>query len=229
MRRLILFPKLALYQPRSNMAMLLPWVVLLAAFVTGCQESPGNVVSESRNVSGFEEVELQGVGNLSIEQTGSESLMVEAEEDVLPKLRTEVVNNRLILGPKANTSLQTTQPINYKLSVKDLQTLRVSGSGDIEAESISTDKLAVTISGAGNVSMSGQADSQQIDISGVGNYQAEDLESKEVKIDISGSGSAIVNVSDELDAEVSGAGSVEYIGDPIVNQEVSGAGRVSKH
>jgi hypothetical protein len=192
-------------------------------------EEPSNVTSESRNVSGFEEVELQGVGNLSIQQTGSESLTVEAEEDVLPKIRTEVENDRLIIGPEPNTSIQTTQPINYKLAVKDLNALKVSGSGNVDAEDISTDELAVTSSGAGNVKISGEADSQEINISGSGSYQAEDLESKQVKINVLGSGSAIVNVSDELNAEVSGSGSVEYIGDPTINQYVSGAGRVSKH
>ena len=223
--------------------LILESVLVLALLLGGCTRSDGtdgqesntvtsessNVTSESRDVSGFNEVELNGIGNLSIQQTGSESLTVEAEEDVLPKLRTEVENNRLILGPKPNATIHTTEPINYKLTVKDLKALEVSGSGNADAESISTDKLAVTISGAGDAKMAGRADSQDIDISGSGDYQAGDLESKEVKIEVGGSGSAVVNVSDELNAKVSGSGSVKYIGDPTVNQDVSGAGRVSKY
>ena len=189
----------------------------------------GGVTSEARDVSGFNEVELKGVGNLSLEQTGSESLTVEAEEDVLPKIRTEVENKRLIISPERNTSINTTKPINYKLTVKDLNTLEVSGSGNVEAEDINTDELAVTIGGAGDVEIRGSADSQEIEISGSGEYKAGDLESKEATIDVRGSGLATVNVSDELEAEVSGSGSVEYIGDPTINQDVSGAGEVSKH
>ncbi len=192
-------------------------------------EGPTNVVEESRNVSGFEEVELRGVGNLSIRQTGNESLTVEAQENVLPKIGTEVVNNRLIVGPKADAPVHTTGPINYKLTVEDLNALKVSGSGNAEAEGISTDGLTVTISGAGDVKMGGEADKQEVSISGSGDYRAEGLESKEVKISIAGSGSAIVNASEELDAEISGVGSVEYVGDPTVRQDVSGVGRVSKH
>jgi hypothetical protein len=188
-----------------------------------------NVAEESRHVSGFDEVELRGAGNLSIEQTGSESLTVEAEEDVLPKLTTEVVNDRLIIGPKPGTTVRTTAPINYKLTVEALNALEVSGAGDVEAEGINTDRLAVTIGGAGNVKAGGEADKQEIDISGSGAYRAENLESKEAKIGVSGAGSAIVNASERLDATVSGAGSVEYVGDPTVKQDVSGAGRVSKY
>ena len=189
----------------------------------------GNVTSEPRDVEGFDEVELSGVGNLSIRQTGSESLSVEAEEEVLPKIRTEVVNDRLIISPEPNTCIQTTEPINYELTVKDLHALKLSGSGDVEAEGISTDKLGIDISGSGAVEISGRADSQEIDISGSGDYRAKDLESKEAKITVSGSGSAIVNVSEALDTRASGAGAVEYIGDPTVEKDVSGAGSVSKY
>ena len=188
---------------------------------------PSNVTSESREVSGFGEVELQGVGNLSIEQADNESLTIEAQTDILPKIKTDVEYNRLIIG--SNTSIHTTEPINYKLTVKDLSALEVSGAGDVDAKSISTDKLAIDISGAGDVKISGNADTQKVDISGSGDYKAEDLQSKEVKIHVGGSGSATVNVSDELDARVSGSGSVEYVGNPAVDQVVSGAGRVSKH
>jgi len=188
-----------------------------------------NVVEESRDVRGFDEVELRGAGNLSIEQTGSESLTVEAEEDVLPKLTTEVVNDRLIIGPKPGTTVCTTKPINYTLTVEALDALEVSGSGDVEAQGIKTDRLSVTIGGTGNVTIGGEADEQEIDISGSGDYRAERLDSKVVKIGVSGAGSAIVNASERLDANVSGAGSVEYVGDPTVEQDASGAGRVSKH
>jgi Putative auto-transporter adhesin, head GIN domain len=120
-------------------------------------------------------------------------------------------------------------PITYRLTVKDLSALEVLGSANVEAESIKTDSLAVTISGAGNVRMDGKADEQEINILGSGIYQAKDLQSKEVKIYVAGAGSAIVNVSEELDAEISGVGSVEYIGDPTVKQDVNGAGQVGKH
>jgi Putative auto-transporter adhesin, head GIN domain len=221
---------------------LLGGVLVLALVLGGCAQPTGtdtqepsavnsessDVTSESRDVSGFDEVELNGVGNLSIEQTGSESLTVEAEEDVLPKIRTEVEGDRLIIGPEPGSSIHTSDPINYTLTVEDLSALEVSGSGDIEAEGISTEALTVRISGTGDVEISGKADSQEIEISGSGDYRAENLESKEATVEVGGSGSAIVNVSDELEAEVSGSGSVEYTGDPAVERDVSGAGEVKK-
>ncbi len=188
----------------------------------------GDVTSESRDVSGFDEVEMIGTGNLSIHQADSEALTVEAEEDVLPKIRTEVVDNRLLIGPEPGATLNTTGPINYMLTVEDLNALKLSGAGSIDAQDISTDNLTVTISGAGAVNAAGEAESQDVYISGVGSYQAGELESRVAKVNIVGAGSAIVNVSDEFDATVSGTGSVQYTGD-TVNQNVSGDGRVSKY
>jgi hypothetical protein len=121
------------------------------------------------------------------------------------------------------------EPINYKLTVEALDTLEVSGSGDVEAEGINTDRLAVTIGGAGNVKAGGEADEQRVDISGSGVYRAENLESNEARIGVSGAGSAIVNASEKLGANVSGVGAVDYLGDPTVEQDVSGAGQVSKY
>ncbi len=191
-------------------------------------DGSASVASEPRDVNGFDEVDLNGVGSLSIRQTGSESLTVEAEEDVLPKIKTKVVDERLIIGPEPNTNIRTTKPINYELTVEDLHALGLSGSGDIDAEAINTDTLKIDVGGSGAIKTSGTADIQEIKVSGSGDYRAEDLESKQAEIDVKGSGSAIVNVSDALDAKVSGAGSVEYIGNPTVEKEVSGAGRVSE-
>jgi hypothetical protein len=189
----------------------------------------GPVKKESRNVSGFDGVELRGVGNLFIEQTGHESLTVEAEKAVIPQLTTRVVDGRLIIGPKSGTTVHTSEPITYHLTVKDLKSLEVLGTANAEATGIETESLHVTISGAGNVRMEGQADRQTVDISGTGTYLAGNLPSREVNIVVAGAGSAVVNARKQLDAQISGVGSVEYIGDPRVRQTVSGAGQVSPH
>jgi hypothetical protein len=153
---------------------------------------------------------------------------VEAEKAVIPKLTSRVVDGRLILGPQPNSAIHTTEPINYRLTVKDLRSLEVLGTANADATGIETDRLAVTISGAGNVKVGGTADEQEVNISGTGTYLAENLESREVEINVAGAGSAVVNVKEKLDAKISGVGSVEYVGNPRVQETISGAGQVNK-
>ncbi len=206
-------------------------MLLLGGFVVlGCateQRGSGTMASVTRDVSGFNEVALNGVGNLTIRQTGSESLTIEAEDNVLPEISTEVEGNRLTIETEYDMPAPT-QPINYELTVRDLSALELPVAANVDASDISTDSLDVTISGAGNMKIAGEADSQDIEISGAGDYQAEDLESEEAEIDISGSGKAVVRVSDHLHVEVSGSGSVEYIGNPTVSRDITGAGEVRR-
>jgi hypothetical protein len=207
----------------------------------------GKVTTEKRDVSDFDEVSLSGSGNLVITRTGTESLTIEAEDNVIPYLKTEVSGHRLVIGTTDNVSLQTTRPITYTLTVKALEALSLSGSGNISASGvpdlgevhvsgsgnmfisgIHTDKLTTRISGSGDVNAAGKAGSQEVRISGSGNYRAEGLESKEARLEVSGSGRAAINARDKLDARISGSGYIEYAGDPTVSQSITGSGRLRR-
>jgi hypothetical protein len=202
-------------------------VMLLAA--CSITRGSGQITSESRQVSGFSKVELSGSGELTLEQTGTESLTISAEENLLPKLTSEVSDDTLVLRSTSNAKIIPTQPIKYSLTVKDLSGLAVSGSGSVTMSKLATAALSTNISGSGAVTASGTADQQDLKISGSGRYQAEQLTSKTVKVDMSGSGVASVHASDALDLHMSGSGTLTYTGDPKqVTQQISGSGKVIK-
>jgi Putative auto-transporter adhesin, head GIN domain len=188
----------------------------------------GNSGTESRPVSGFSNVELAGSGELVIEQTGTESLTIEADDNLLPLLTSEVSGDTLLLGVKPNTTLRPRQPITYRLTVQQLTGLEISGSGNVTASKLETTRLRVEISGSGRVTPTGSATDQELEISGSGEYQAEDLVSKTLRAQISGSGNAVVSVAESIDVEISGSGSLTYEGDPRISQEISGSGKLIK-
>ena len=213
---------------RLRVALALLTVALLLAACSVTRGS-GQLASESRPVTGFTKVELSGTGELTIEKTGTESLAISAEDNLLPLLTSEVSGDTLVLGTKRNTEIVTTKPINYALTVKDLTGLTLSGSGNIRVSNLSTTRLTTKISGSGTITASGTADDQDLDVSGSGRYQADQLASKTVSAGISGSGTASVLVSDALDVRISGSGTLTYTGDPTrVTQDVSGSGKLIK-
>jgi len=202
-------------------------ILLLAA--CSITRGSGQIGNESRQVSGFSKVELNGSGELTIEQTGTESLTISAEDNLLPKLSSEVSGDTLVLRQESNAKIIPSQPIKYSVTVKDLTGVAVSGSGSVTMSKIATTALNTNISGSGSITASGTADDQSLKISGSGRYQAEQLTSKTVKVDISGSGVASVRASDVLDIQMSGSGTLTYTGDPKqVTQQVSGSGKVIK-
>lgn len=206
----------------------------------------GKVSSEERPVSGFDRVSLSGIGQLEIVVGDEESLVIEAEDNLLQYITTEVRGRELGIGVQRGISLDPTEPIRYSLTVTDLSRVQVSGSGSVFMETLETEalelavsgsgnlefadlqvqELSVNASGSGNFDLAGTAAEQKITISGSSNYYAGDLESKVVELEVSGSGEALLWVTDDLRVRISGSGDVEYYGNPNVDRDISGSGNL---
>jgi len=202
----------------------LPLLLGSCAIATGS----GNVVTESRPVAGFTAVELGGAGEVTIDQTGSESLTIEADEKFLSLLTSDISNGTLRLGTRPNAMLIEKDQITYRVTVKDLTGLTITGSGTMTMAKVSTTELQSRISGSGTITVAGTTDTQRVDISGSGGFRAGELASKAATVDISGSGSTLIQVSDSLDVRISGSGSVRYRGIPRINEHISGSGDLIK-
>jgi hypothetical protein len=198
----------------------------VGAAARAAPESGG--ATERREVSGFTGVRLTSIGDLRIEQTGTESLTIDADADVLPQLTSNVSSGILELGVAPGTTLTTSRRIVYRLTVATLDSIAVSGAGDATASNLRADRLTVEISGTGEMTLAGTVDSQAVTISGTGDYNGEDLQSATAEVTIDAAGDAVLRVSDRLDATVSGVGSVEYIGNPHVTKDVNGVGSVEQ-
>jgi hypothetical protein len=225
---------------------LMAWLLSACVMVRGS----GEVVTVQREVSSFDQVALSGVGTLHISVGTEETLKVEAEENLLPYIETQVRGGTLSIGFKDagwNVVVQPTQSIHYYLTVTDLTGLELSGAGNIEVAEIDTSELHIAASGAGNIEIekltanrittdvsgagscrinAGEVQDQNLSISGAGGYQAVDVKSQHVDIEISGMGSAKVWAERDLNVEISGAGSVDYYGQPHISQEISGVGNI---
>jgi hypothetical protein len=176
----------------------------------------GNIVTESRSVGGFHGVSFGGIGRLVIDQTGTSSLTVTAEDNIQPVLVSEVVDGRLMLGVAGNTNLGRVQEIVFRLTVESLDELWATGAATVEATGIDTDRLEVHITGATTVTFAGRADYQTITLVGASTYDAAALTSREVVAEATGASRIVVRVSDRLRAYVRGASLITYIGNPVV-------------
>ena len=201
----------------------------LLPLLAGCGvRGSGVMATETRHVSGFSRIALSGSGDVRIEQTGRESLTVEAEDNLLPLLETYVDGDTLVLRTRPNTSIRPTRTIRYRITVARLEAASISGSGSLRAEGVDSDRFTTSISGSGSMTLTGKAKAIDLSISGSGSYDAANLVSQTGRVSISGSGSGVVNTSEELEVAISGSGSVEVIGKPWVDQHISGSGRVSR-
>jgi Putative auto-transporter adhesin, head GIN domain len=188
----------------------------------------GNVKTESRDVSDFSAVDLTGIGDVMIKQTGTETLTIAAEDNILPLLTSTVSDGTLTLGTKPGSNIDPTKPIQYTLTVKNLDALTISGSGTITDSDVDTDSFTATLSGSGTITVAGTTHTQAFVISGSGTYTADGLASSTARAQISGSGNASISVDDNLDVTITGSGTVTYTGDPRLTQQITGSGSIVK-
>ncbi len=226
------------------------WINVDDSFIGPSERGSGNVVSETRPASDFHAIDVNYPAQVLIKQGAQESLKIEAEDNLLPYLTTQVRNGTLEISYKrqSNKHVNPTKPVKVTIVVKQLDDveftsagelninglksdeldLSLSGAGNLDLNDIQIKDLHVSLSGAGSMTASGTADQLDVNISGFGDFKAADLHSQNALVNISGAGSATVWVDSDLTAQVSGAGSVDYYGNASVSKQISGVGNV-KH
>lgn len=210
--------------------------VLLAIALAGCGQfvsssrnsvsGSGTVTAEPRDVGEFAAITLNGVGLVEVTQGPSRPLVVEADDNLLPLITTEVTNGTLVLSVKPDYSIRPTKPIRFVVQTPEIEKLAIQGSGQIDAQDLNSEELVVSVAGSGDVSVTGRVTTLSVTIDGAGNFRGPDLSTTMAKIRTNGAGNALVNASDELDVVVNGVGTIEYVGEPTVTQSINGIGKV---
>jgi hypothetical protein len=108
----------------------------------------GVLATEARAVSGFTAVSISHPARLIVEHAGMETLVVTAEDNVLPLLRSEVSGGRLVLSLAAGDRVTSTREIVYRVTVAGLNDLEASGAARVELRGLRDERLSVRLSGA---------------------------------------------------------------------------------
>jgi hypothetical protein len=204
----------------------------------------GNVVSETRQISDFNRVKLEGQGKVFITRGENQSLEVKTDDNILPHIETIVRNGKLIISHE-NKNLRPTT-LNLFITVNDLKGTSIAGSGEIKGNSrfisdnfsaeisgsgsidldLETTRLESEISGSGSIYLSGIADSHSAKITGSGKIHAFDMQARIASVSITGSGDCLLTASDQLSAKITGSGDALYKGHPRIEKNITGSGEV---
>jgi hypothetical protein len=229
--------------------------ILLVAGCTGVLgfnrkvRGSGHVVKETRPIQNITEVILSEEGDLFIQIGEQDELVIEAEDNLQEFLIAETRDNVLELKKlPENVTLNTTRPIRYYLTVKELRSLTVKNSGDVEVTQVDTDSFSIRITGSGSVHIgslrarlaeieltssgslvvdSGDVEAQRVRLSSSGAYQGKDVVCQTAEVRLTSSGEATLNVLEVLTADLSSSGNVYYAGNPrVVYRDSSSTGSV---
>jgi hypothetical protein len=216
---------------RKMLTFLIP-VFLLACSLTpwNSEEFEGSGVpgSESRSLEPFSRIDVTGEADVSVSFGSTQSVIVEADDNLLDQVKTSVRGDTLVIGHPFGRDLQPRYGIRVTVVMNELDGFEISGSGNIDIAQLDSEAVDFSIPGSGIIRADGAADRLTIDLGGSGDILCGELEARAAGVTIGGSGNATVYVTESLDAEISGSGNIFYAGDPVsVDQSVSGSGNIS--
>jgi len=188
---------------------------------------------ETRNVSTFTKISFRVPGKLYLRQGSPQKVEIEGKKDVLEEIETEVNGDKLVIGKEGhwmNWNWGNNEDVTVYITVKDIEGISVSGSGDIIGETkISARNLDLNVSGSGNMKVEIDATGDvEADVSGSGDMYVKG-KCGSFDSDVSGSGKVILtmNVVDRADFGISGSGKIEASGTAgNVRASISGSGKV---
>ena len=213
------------------------------------ERGDGNWVTQTRNLTDFDEVEVSSAIDLYITQDSGYSVKVEADQNLQEFLETSVSGRRLSIHQRNNTNLDPSREIKVyvsaplyrelhasgacsiigknKLSGNQDLDIDLSGSCDVDID-VKAPKISVGMSGASSAKLKGETRDLDVDGSGSTDFKAFELLTENAHIEMSGAGDAQVYASVTLDVNTSGSSSIEYKGAAKVSSDISGAGSVKK-
>ncbi len=237
-------------QSRLILAMLLLFVMQLSgACVINpfAVEGSGKQISEDRQVSAFKAIDISGGFEVELIQSEAESLTIEADDNLMKLIKTEVMNGELKIS--LSEPVRNVKKLKAIITFRQLEVIDISGAVRIKGinamnfEKLSIDasgaseinlnlmanSLEMDLSGASKTSLNGKVDMVRADCSGASKFYAGDLETSSFSFEASGASFAELWVKDRLSVDASGASKVRYKGQPAnIEKNTSGASSVKE-
>jgi len=245
----------------KNIIKSLTLLIVFAPFIISCKKenmgdcfkSTGDISVQYRTLATFDTIEVWD--NISVFLTADTffEVKVEAGEHLLPMIKTEVSNNRLIIknNNKCNWVRSFKVPINVYVTMpspggiinegnytfKSMNTLsgrtlmiKMSGSGDVDLK-LDIPQLLVNISASdGDLLLDGKAIESYIFCIGSTIVKASSFETEKTYITHHGTGHMYVNASTEIGANIDWIGNVYYSGTAnVAYANYTSSGRLIKN
>ena len=209
----------------------------------------GDVTKETRSVSSFDILENDGLVNITLIHADIESVIVEADRNLLPVIITKVKDNTLFISTKEGAEIEKSTKLNVYVSFRDLKKLELNSVGNLSSQNqlklnnleiennsvgnidlnLDCNKLNIESNSVGNTVLTGKVNDFKIELNSVGNLKAFDFVAQTLNIESNAVGNAEVNSQKEISISQNGMGNITYKGDAIVKKlDRSGLGNVRK-
>ncbi|CCK81058.1 head GIN domain-containing protein [Desulfobacula toluolica] len=190
---------------------------------TNCIVGNGLLKKEKRDLSFFNEININGTFDVNIGLQKKQSVEILCDENLLSQISTRVSDGGLHINTIKSVCPKSGLTINIFLP--NLESLNCSGANSIVVENMNNDHFFLKLDGANDVRISGKTHQFNIEILGVGDLHANRLQAETVTIESQGSSDAYVYASKRLQVTLMGAGDIYYYGEPVqIDSRIEGVG-----
>ncbi len=207
----------------------------------------GKIVTENREISeDFTEVSVSEGLMVYVTQADDFNIEVEADENVIDLIATDIKNGKLRVHARKNIGNATKK---IYVSLPEITALKSSSGAHLRSENIvksdrlevdgssgallqlelTANDLDIDASSGANLNLSGNVDRTEIDVSTGGNINAKDLQTKTCTVDASMGGNLKIQISELLIADASTGGNIGYSGEAKVQKKKSLSGNVHQY
>lgn len=203
-----------------------------------------HVVREVRESRSFDKIRSSRSIRVIVSEGNSHSLEVEADDNILPYIKTEIKNNTLSVYLPNDIQVRSYKAMNVYVSTPALSALHATTSSQIESDSywnvedlsirattsavvqlnVTAQKINVDITTSAQVILSGKTDNLETRMTTSSSLQAEKLIAENVKISGTTSSSASVFATNQLKYALTTSAVVAYSGEAYVTAKASSGG-----
>lgn len=213
--------------------------VVALAMLTSCvnchySRTTSAQAEESRQLKGFERIELLGSLDVKYEQADSFSVVVKAPVKVLKDVETSVEGNKLVVCMKGsnkfiNFGVPDADDVTIYVTSPDFLGIELRGSGDFECmQLLDTDNLDISLNGSGDVKFADIiCDQVNVSLVGSGDVELNHVKMMQSNVNLVGSGDVKIDFDDSgsVDSNLTGSGDITLSGTvKQYNYNVRGSG-----
>jgi len=195
------------------------YFILTIVFAT-CTASHAETVTKSVPLTvNVTRIYLNGASELNLTQGEDEYVKLTTEADRIPGIEARVKGKSLYLGREVEWQNDTRQhnamPPRFDVQLKQIDAVRVIGSGHVNIGDLVTGRLRIILAGSGDAK-AGMLRSPDftLEMAGSCEFESASVESPEIGIKLSGSGKAKIAQlrTDRIKINVTGSGGISLTG-----------------
>jgi putative autotransporter adhesin-like protein len=186
--------------------------------------------TETRSLTGFHAIDLEGGAELAIEVGKKESVIVRASRETLSHLRTEVKDHTLVVRRNSDDwSFGRSKNVNLTISVPTLTSVKLEGGNHAVVHGLNGGEISFEMRGATSIEANGKVDTLKVHMQGAGQADFSKLLAQTAQVRVEGVGKVAVNAQQKLAATMNGLGAINYSGHPAqVSTHLNGFGSISQ-